>query len=549
MSSIYGLFDIGKLGLLANQLALQVTGQNIANVNTPGYSRQDAILEATTPINAEPGQLGTGVEVTEIRRIFDQFIEAQVTLGASTLGRLEIEQRSLGRVESLFNELQGGGINRSITDFFAAFQDLSTNPQNHPERVVLLESARTLAQHFVTTDTQLDQIRTDLNNEIKETLKEINSIASQIAELNSQISLVENSEQNANDLRDQRGLLVNQLSNKIDIQIFENSQGQVTVMVAGGKPLVETVNSYSLQGIPNADNKGFVDVSFLSGSGSATIINNSLTGGEIKGMLTLRDTTIPGFIDQLDRLAGAIINEVNQQHRVGFGLDGSTGNNFFSPLSPTISALNANTGSGVISATITAPSSLSLAPYRLSFSGSNYTIQNLTSGTSTTAAYSNPTVVSFEGIQFNLSGAPASGDIFNVSANLGSAGSMAVSLSDPNQIAASSSLAGIPGNNGNALLLAQVQSASVTALGGTSLQSFYSGFVGEIGSKSQSAQRSLEGQELISLQLKNRREEISGVSLDEELTNLIKFQRAYEASARILATADEILQTILTLGQ
>ena len=320
-------------------------------------------------------------------------------------------------------------------------------------------------------------------------------------------------------------------------------------MVAGGKPLVETVNSYFLQGIPNADNNGFVDVSFASGSGVATIINSSLTGGEIKGMLTLRDTTIPGFIDQLDQLAGAIINEVNQQHLVGFGLDGSTGNNLFSPLSPTVSALSANTGSGVVSATITGSSSLTLDPYRLSFSGGNYTLQNLTSGTSTTAAYSNPTLVSFEGIQFNLSGAPASGDIFNVSTHLGSAGSMVVSLSDPNKIAASSSLAGLPGNNGNALLLAQVQSATVTALGGTSLQRFFSGFVGEIGSKSQSAQRSLEGQELISLQLKNRREEISGVSLDEELTNLIKFQRAYEASARILATADEILQTILTLGQ
>jgi len=545
MSSIFGIFNIGKLALFANQRALAVTSQNIANVNTPGYTRQEAVLETTAPLNSSPGQIGTGVRVAEIRRVFDQFIQDQLTAEQSILGRLGVEEGALGRVEAVFNDSQGTGLSQSLSEFFSALHDLANNPQGLSERVALLERARNLTGQFAMADRQLQQIRTDLNSEIQGAVNDINTLGEQIADLNGQIQQAEISGQHANDLRDQRERLLGELAEKIDIHTVEGEFGVVSVFIGGGKLLVES-QAYRLRAVPNADNAGFVNIAFDLGGGT-TDITSAIRDGRLKGLIDLRDTLLPRYINELDQLAAAIVNEVNQQHRVGFGLDGSTGLDFFSPLAPTVTGLSANTGTGTVIATVNNPALLTLDSYRLTFSGGNYTIQNTRTGVLTTAAYANPTTVTFEGIQFAMSGAPANGDVFEISAHQGMAGSIALSAIDRNQIAASSTLAGVPGNNGNALLLAQLQERQVTGLGSATFQDFYSRFVGEIGSRSQFAQRSLSAEELIDEQLKSQREEVSGVSLDEETTNLIKFQRAFEASARLISVADELLQELLAI--
>jgi flagellar hook-associated protein 1 FlgK len=545
MSSIFSIFNIGRLSLLANQRALAVTSQNIANVNTPGYTRQDAVLETNVPSDSLPGQLGTGVRVAEIRRIFDQFIQDQLTAEQSSLGRLDVEEGILGRVEGVFNDSEGTGLSQSLSEFFSALHDLANNPQGLSERAALLERARSLAGQFVMTDRQLQQIRTDLNSEVQGVVSEINTLATQIADLNGQIRFTEISGQHANDLRDERERLLSELAEKIDIHTVESNLGEVSVFVGGGKLLIES-QAYALRAAPDADNSGFVNIAFDLGNGT-TDITSTLQNGRLKGLIDLRDTLLPSYINELDQLAAAIVNEVNQQHRVGFGLDGSTGVDFFSPLAPTVSGSSDNTGSAVVGATVNNPALLTLDSYQLTFSGGNYTIQNTRTGASTTAAYADPTTVTFEGIQIAMSGAPANGDLFEIRAHQGMAGSMAVSVIDRNQIAASSTLAGLPGNNSNALLLAQLQEASVSGLGSATFQDFYARLVGEIGARSQKAQRSLSAERIISEQLTNQREEISGVSLDEETTNLIKFQRAFEASARLISVADELLQTILEM--
>lgn len=545
MSSIFGIFNIGKLALFANQRALAATSQNIANVNTPGYTRQEAVLEATAPLNSAPGQIGTGVRVAEIRRIFDQFVQKQLTAEQSNLGRLGVEEGILGRVEAVFNDSQGTGLSQSLSEFFSALHDLANNPQGPSERVALLERARALTGQFAMSDRQLQQIRTDLNSEVQGVVREINTLATQIADLNGQVRQAEISGQHANDLRDQRERLLGELAEKIDIHTVEDAFGTVSVFVGGGKLLVES-EAYSLRAVPDAENAGFSNVAFDLGGGT-TDMTSVIRNGRLKGLIDLRDTLLPGYINELDQLAAALVNEVNQQHRAGFGLDGSTGLDFFSPLAPTVNGLSANTGSGVVGATVSSPALLTLDSYQLTFSGGNYTIQNVRTGVSTTAAYVNPTTVAFEGIQFAMSGAPANGDVFEISAHQGMAGSIALSAIDRNQIAASSTLAGVPGNNSNALLLSQLQEMQVTGLGSATFQDFYSRFIGEIGSRSQFAQRSLSAEQIINEQLGNQREEISGVSLDEEATNLIKFQRAFEASARLISVADELLQELLAI--
>lgn len=545
MSSIFGIFNIGKLALFANQRALSVTSQNIANINTPGYSRQDPILQSTAPLDGTPGQIGTGVQITDIRRVFNQFIQDQLTSQQSSLGRLDVEQGTLSRVEAVFNDGQGTGINQSLSEFFSAFHDLANNPQGMAERNSLLERTRMLASQFSTANNQLEQVQKDLNAEIQGVIGEINTQAAQIADLNNRIQQAEISGQNANDLRDQRDSLLSSLAEKIDISTLKGDFGQVTV-IAGGKPLVES-RAYTLRAVADADNSGFVNVVFDSGNGTTTDITSSIGNGRLKGLIDLRDNLIPGYIDQLDRLAAAIVNEVNQQHQAGFGLDGSTGNDFFSPLTPTVTGFSGNTGSGSVAATVSNPAVLTFDPYRLTFAGGNYTVQNLTTGSSTTAAYVNPTTITFEGIQIGMSGVPANGDTFDISAHQGTAGSIALSAIAPNQIAASAIAGGVPGNNGNALLLAQLQEKAVAGLGGASFHDFYGQAVGQIGSHSQSVQRSLKAEKVINENLTQQRGEVSGVSLDEEAANLIKFQRAFEASARLISIADELLQTILEI--
>lgn len=545
MAGISNMFNVGRLALFANQKGLEVTSQNIANVNTDGYTRQSVILNTTIPINSKPGQIGTGVEVGEIRRVVDSFIERQITSGESNFGRLETESGLLNRVESIFSDAGGTGINLALSDLFSAIQDVANTPTDRSARTVLLERAKQLSQQIVTADTQFRQIQTDANEEMLGVLGEINQFSSQVAALNKRIKEIDISGQNPNDLLDQRQVLINKIAERIDIQTIEDAFGQVTIFVGNGNALVEGSNYGSLVGVASADNKGFSNVSFRSSNGSQADITSAISNGSLNALIDVRDNAVPGFMDQLDQLAAALINEMNQQHRVGFGLNGTTGDDFFSPLAPTASGLSANTGNGVLSVTVATPSALTLDKYSVTRSGGNYTVTNLATGAASTPGTLPQT---FEGLSISIaSGTPANGDVFNLSAHLNAARTMAVAITDTDRVAVSSSLAGLPGNNANANLLAGIQNQVISGLNGDTVQSFYGGFVGDVGVQAQSSQRSLSVEMTLRSQLQNMRQEISGVSLDEEMTNIIKFQRAYQAAATIIKTADEMFQTILAL--
>ncbi len=545
MPTLGSIFNSGKSALFANQKALSVTSQNLANVNTVGYSRQEVILEPTNPLNERPGQIGTGVQVSEVRRISNKFVESQVTVGRSNLGRLEAEGITLGRVETAFSDSEGTGLNKSLTELFGAVNDLTNQPQGRAERVMVLERAKILAQKFSVTNTQLKDVRSSMNEEVSSIIQEVNLIATQVADLNNQIARSELIGQQPNDLLDQRGRLINELAEKMDVNVFKDKAGQLNILVAGGRPLVEGERAASLQGLPNADNSGFQKVMFDPGTGSTFDITPFVSNGRMKALLEQRDTVLPGLIDQLDRLAAGVVNEVNQQHKLGFGLDGSTGLDLFSPISPTAIGATNNAGSATISATVSDPTALTFQPYELKSSGGLYTLKNLTTGVSVSGAGPSLTL---EGMTVTQTGgAPVEGDIFRVSAHQGLAGNIAVAITDPNKLAASSSLATTPGDNANALAIARIQDKSLSGLGGVTVQGFYTGFTGEVGSRSQSAQRRLDAEEIVQRQLVNLREEASGVSIDEEMTNLIKYQRAFEASARIITTTDQLFETILAM--
>lgn len=554
MAGIGGIFEIGRLAILSNQKALQVTGQNISNANTKGYSRQVAVSEETTPVNDQPGQMGTGAKIAEIRRMVDSLLEAQINNEKGTEGNLDARVSALDRIESIFSDSKTSGISQAISDFFNAFQGLSDNPQGYGERLNIISTSSTLSERISKASQDLTQVRKDMNAGIGSAINDINSLASQIASLNEKISHAKIDGQNPNDYLDERTRLLNDLSGKIDISYFEDNLGQVTVMVGGGNPLVEGRVARRLSGKVNSDNSGLIDINFDPGIGAKVNITNNIKNGGIAGMLKIRDEVVPGLSGKIDLLASSINNRVNILHRAGFGLDSTTGNNLFSPLTVTTSAPSTNTGGTSIgSGSILNYPALTLDDYEIRFTTpSTFSIIDTTKGTtvSTGNIYTSGGNIDFDGIRVSItdnSGAPATGDIFAVSATKGNAGRLSVSLSDPNKIAAAQDTAALPGDNRNALALAQLRDSLVLSNNSTTFSGFYGGIVEEAGTISKQTSRALSAQRFVTEQLDTRREEVSGVSLDEEAINLIKFQRGFEAAARLIVVADEMLQTILRL--
>lgn len=460
--SINRLVDIGKSALFTAQQAITVAGHNIANVNTPGFSRQQVTLSENRPENGSPGQIGTGVHAESIRRSFDAFVEEQLLASRERLGEFTASNSALARLEPLFGDANNLGIGAGLNEFFGALQDVATNPNDLSARTVFLSKATALAGRFNQAATDLTTAQGFLDRQVGQTVTDVNRLTSQIANLNAKIAGAESSGQQANDLRDERGVALANLGELIEISSIEDATGQLTVFAGRGHVLVDKEQTYQLVGVPDLSNNGLLDVRYDAGAGPTTSLSSVIQSGRLKGLLGVRDQTIPSLRASLDTLASEIVTQVNQQHRLGFGLDGSTNQDFFAP-------------------------------------------------TGTTAS------------------------------------TIAVSLTNVRQIAASSTAAGVPGNSANALALAGLKNTDFASLGTVSFQEYYSTIAGNFGSIAQGVDGNLRAQKVLHDQLTAQRASISGVSMDEELANLLQYQRSFEAASRMIVVADEMFQTILSL--
>jgi flagellar hook-associated protein 1 FlgK len=470
MPDIYGVLSTASRSLLTQQRAIDVAGQNIANVNTPGYSRQRVVLQANAPIAFQPGQIGTGVKAAEIQRVYDRFIGGQINRESTNLGQWEATADALQRVELVFDETSGVGLDQALTEFWTAWQDLVNNPSGYAERTVVAAKSATLARTFNNMSSNLHQIQKDYDANIAGTLDEINSMARQIADLNHKISEVEVAGQNSNDYRDQRELLLKELAARIDINAFENDQGQVTVLVGDGRPLVQSPYAWELGTEVNA--AGLQDVVWMDRDGSSVDITGAIQGGKIKGWLDVRDGYAQDYLNQLDGLAAALVSEVNAIHQTGFGIAND-------PVSGTpVTGLDFFVATGTTAATIEV----------------------------------NPDLIT-----------------------------------DVNRIAASLTAATVPGDNRNAVAIANLQNGLTMNGGQATFDEYYSTLVSRVGNDVRSANANHDYEDSMVAHLENFRESVAGVSLDEEMINLVKFQHAYEAAARVITTVDEMLNTLLNM--
>ena len=564
-TNIFSALSSAKLGLLAQQLAIEVTGQNIANVETEGYSRQDVTFEANTPRHAikygSMHQIGTGVRVAGIERAHDQFLFEQIMDEGDLTGSTEVKKDIFEQLEILFNEGSGRSLNDALSSFFASVHDLATNARGLPERADLVSKAENLASTFNQTGKQLYTIQRNIDATIATEVTEINSLTTQIGKLNENIHASEPASQyKANDLRDNRDRLVKELSKKIDIQLIEESDSQISLTLKDGTALVLKDQVFDLSTSINGNNESFYDVYIDTGS-TTKDITSTITGGELRGYLDMRDTEVESILDKMNILSASFIQEFNGIHRAGFGVDGSSGLDFFSALDVTVDHDVDNTGTAVVSMTNASPTTISVDEFEIVFTGSNefgnsnaFTLNNLTTNASsgTFTFITGSTFNIKDGFAVTISGAAVSGDKVTFSVSEDSASGMAVSstiTANTRKIAAGTTT---NGDGANALLMADLQNTlsfnSVTWSGSGSgsytFDEYYNAVVSTIGIESFSAQSTLRQQEGIMLQLNSRRESISGVSIDEEMIKMIKFQQAYNASARMISVVDEMLDTL-----
>ena len=482
MQVISTILNIAQGALQANQMAMQTISHNIANVNTPGYTRQKAVLEPQSPYTLDRLKFGLGVKVDSIVQFFDAFTTRTIHQNTSSLKEYETKASVLSYVESLWNETGGPSLGQTLGEFWNAWQGVANNPGGMTERAALIEKSKILTQKFNSLSNELDGIERNMNTNLQMGMEEFNRITRGIANLNERILAAESSQTAANDLRDQRNRLLEELSGWVDITYLEDSNGTVMVQTSKGILLVNGNRNWDLS----------IEGNSIYRDGVASDVSDRLTGGKLGGWLDLRDEIIPQYAANLDELAGTLIQQVNSLHTAGFTLSGATGMSFFQDF---------------------------------------------------LAAPAVPSATDFKGAAAYIS---LSSDV----------------LGHPENIAAGG-VSGAPGDNENALNIAALQTdrtltirkwtiedrgrTLTNSLETGTLDDYYQSRIGEMGTRSEEMNENQDFVQSILTRLEEVRDSVSGVNLDEELAEMMKFQHAYEAASKIIAIVDEMLKSLMQL--
>ncbi len=459
MASLFDAVNLAKRSLMSMQWAMTTSSHNVSNVNTPGYTRQRAELESFKPPLEVPGGLiGMGVEVGEITRLRNRYLDRQVLAERQNQGFLNFENTALAQVETILGETSGYGISGILDEFWASWSDLANEPENTSVRTVVQQKGDQLAKTLNDLHNDLVNQQKELDLQLTGFVGQINQIAAQVASLNQSISEQVAMGVQPNDLMDQRDLLLDQLSNYANIEMQDESNGSVSVWL-GGQILVyrDTSQSLALNDMPNTEGK-LHSVVWASNSGEV-----NFQSGQVAGLLLVRDETIPELQNGLDEFTVALVTEINAIHNTGYALDGSTNLDFFD-------------------SSVTGAADIKLA--------------------------------------------------------------LEVSQ-DADKIAASAD--GSIGNGDIALALFDLQNELVMNNGTSTLGGFYATLAADVGSLKQIAETELYESEIALQQLDSWKTSAEGVSLDEEMANLVQFQHTYTAIARYMSAIDEMLGQLLAI--
>ncbi len=643
-----GLYSIGAGALNNAQIEVTTAGHNIANANTPGFSRQVANQTTNTPSFSGVGFIGQGASVTNITRVYDAFLGQQVRQANSQAAEASTYLDRMQHVDGMVGD-PSAGLSPALMEFFQGLQAVSATPADMSARQSLLSSAQSLASRFHSLDSQLSDLRSQTNLDIQSSVTSINTLAGQIAALNDSISLSSasaGSGQQPNDLLDQRDMLVAELNKEIRADVVAGSNGTYSLFLANGQALVLGTQAYTLGTVPDAENIRDTQVTISVGTTQMRLRPEDLSGGKLGGLMAFRQGGLTDAQDALGRIAIAVTESVNAQHQLGMDLNGDLGGNFFTVGGSTVAVSrndgNNSTVGAVVSATISDYTALQPSDYRLTYDGTDYILTRLSDSTVTNLGAALPATV--DGMTITLTSvvapatAPATGDQFLLSPVRSGATNFAVVLSDLRDIAAAApirtavdtantgtgtisagtvnplplnanlqdtvtitfddppttfdvvdtttatalasdvaytsgadityngwtmQISGAPaagdvftvstnnngwGDNRNARLMAALQTQPLIN-GSASYSTAYAQLVSQVGNKTHELQVSSESQSNLATAATNAQSTLSGVNLDEEASNLMRFQQAYQAAAKIVSIAGVLFDTILGIDR
>lgn len=497
MPGLTSSLNIGLSGLQAAQGALNVVGHNIANVNTPNYSRQRVTLSANQPQTFGTLDFGTGVSLTNILGSRDKFLELQITQSTSRQSGANTRYQGVEGISSVFQDDGTSGLSTLVQKYFESFQQLSARPEDGSVRTAVVGQAQSLVNGLQSRYQLLEDQRTQADKAVASLVNEINTLTTQIAALNDRISS-EPSEGADSDGRDQRQELANKLASLVGIQVFEDNRNRLQITLdSGAAVLVSGSTAYAMSATPDATLNNHYRVEVDMGGGTPVNVTTAIREGSLGANLDLRDNILSGYQRKLDELAAGIVSRTNLLHRTGYALDGTTtGNDFF------LSAAAANGANGL-------PTTVSAATF----------YQGMVNTMSVNAAVSgNPSLIA------------------------------AAQANAPATIPPASA-----GNNQNARAIAALQTATLTVdtngdgVGDSGPYSTtVSSLVNTVGTNVQGYKTASTGQENLLSALKTQRDRVSAVDMDEEATALLAYQRSYQASARFISVIDQLTAQLVT---
>lgn len=538
------ILSIGQSALAAAQVGLATTGHNIANSGTAGYSRQIVTQGAVAGQNSGYGFVGKGTEVTDVRRVHSEFLSGQVLAAQIVSSSLDAYYTQIKRIDNLLAD-PSAGVSPALQDFFNSVQNLAAQPTDAASRQAMLSSAESLTARFNGLDGQLADIRTGINDQIESSVSAINGYARQIAQLNDAIEKATTAAQGKppNDLMDQRDQLIAQLGQEVRVTVV-NQGNSSNVFIGNGQPLVVGSKAFALAATNSPTDSHRTVVAYVSKDKTSVLSETALPGGRLGGLFEFRAKTLDPAQNALGRIALAVGSTVNAQHRQGLTLNGSAGADLFTLPSPQVSASRDNQGTALVSAAIADTSQLTTSDYRLQYDGSQYHLTRLSDEQTFTYASLPQTV---DGFTFDVSGAPATSDTFVIRPTVAGAEGIRVALNDPAAIAASANPGG-KGDARNIAAIADLQTALTLDGGSTHFQGAYAALVSEVGNKTRELEVTSAAAGTYLNQAHQAQQSESGVNLDEEAGNLMRYQQAYQAAGKLMQAAGQLFDILLELG-
>jgi flagellar hook-associated protein 1 FlgK len=589
--SILSVLNVGARALQTSQLAIDVTGQNITNADVEGYSRKRLNVTTLYAYDSIYGQMGIGAAVVNIERMRNVFIDEQIRKQNTEVGYFTEVNKSFQRMEAILTEPSDFGVMHSIDEFFNSWQNLSNNPDDLSARTMVLTEANIMVDYFHKTAQELRDLRQQKNDEIPLLLNRVNEITQEVYNLNQEVLAVEaGGVQNANDSRDRRDFILKELAQIIDIDVVENTNGQVTITTCGS---VLVAPSYRQQLETTTVTREMPDGSVLRDVGirfSSTRQDITPTGGQLRGLIDSRDVYIPEYQARLDELALALVTSVNELHIKGYNLNGYSGIKFFDDLpmdkngnylldgaaskiavSPSITSDVRNIAAasagqdlrsdgydiplglhtygnaavqlyrGVTYPNISDPNELANAPRAYNIISGTVRLTATIDGVS--PPLTTTQVLLREGIDYQV-------DYTNGTFQMLHDGYDDAKL----DVKFDYYVGGFKGPEDNANAIAIAELRTKLTMTGDSLGNptatfaeYVSTIIGRLGLNTNQSASNLETRMFLAFQYEEQQEMVSGVSIDEEMANLVRYQHTYTAAARLITTVDQMLDTLLNM--